>query len=146
MELGGEIFSESTAALGIAQRQGIGKLRHVRTQALWVQEARAEGRLQYKKVLGSRNPADALTKYMPGVLMDQHITTVGLKFQDGRAESAPELNNLEAHTEVSKGKAVEFNAFVGYWWIPARGKMKPVTRATRTIWRSTAGTASVDFG
>ena len=72
----GEVFADSTAALGIAQRTGMGKLRHVRTQALWVQEVRAEGRLGYKKVLGSRNPADALTKYMASPLMDQHVATV----------------------------------------------------------------------
>ena len=33
----GEVYSDSTVARGIAQRVGIGKLRHVRTQALWVQ-------------------------------------------------------------------------------------------------------------
>ena len=43
--LPGEVYSDSTAALGIAQRQGMGKLRHIRTQALWVQEVRMEGRL-----------------------------------------------------------------------------------------------------
>ena len=96
--LEGEVYVDSTAALGIAQRQGIGKLRHVRTQALWVQEVRAEGRLQYKKVLGSRNPADALTKYMAGTLMDQHIATVGLVFRGGRADSAPELNSVSTYT------------------------------------------------
>ena len=97
----GEIFGDSTAALAIAiaQRQGIGKLRHVRTQALWVQEARAEGRLRYKKVLGSRNPADSLTKYMPATLMDQHVETIGLEFRGGRADSAPSLNSVEAYTE-----------------------------------------------
>ena len=87
VHVGGEVFSDSTAALGIAQRQGIGKLRHVRTQALWVQEARAEGRLKYKKVLGSRNPSDALTKYMGSPLMLQHAQTLGLEFRGGRAES-----------------------------------------------------------
>ena len=48
-EFQGEINCDSSAALGIAQRQGVGKLRHVRTQALWVQEVRHEGRLSYKR-------------------------------------------------------------------------------------------------
>ena len=52
----GEVYADSSAALGIAQRQGMGKVRHIRTQALWVQEVRVTGRLAYKKVLGSRNP------------------------------------------------------------------------------------------
>ena len=67
----GEIYSDSNASLGIAQRQGAGKARHVRTQALWVQEVRSEGRLHYRKVWGIRNPADIFNKvYQAGPLMD----------------------------------------------------------------------------
>ena len=45
LDLSGEVFTDSSAALGIAQRAGIGKVRHLRTQGLWVQEARVSGRL-----------------------------------------------------------------------------------------------------
>ena len=34
----GEVYADSSAALGIAQRQGMGKVRHIRTQALWIQD------------------------------------------------------------------------------------------------------------
>ncbi len=47
----------------------------------------------YKKVLGSRNPADALTKYMASPMLDQHVATVGLAFRCGRANSAPTLDS-----------------------------------------------------
>jgi hypothetical protein len=130
-EVDGEIYSDSSAALGIAQRQGIGKLRHVRTQALWVQEARSEGRLKYKKVLGSRNPADALTKYMTSTLLEQHLETVGLKGRDGRAESAPELNNISPHTATIINKRVRFNAMIGIVRIPAIGRSRPVSEARK---------------
>ena len=33
-----ELYCDSSAALGIAQRAGIGRVRHLRTQELWVQE------------------------------------------------------------------------------------------------------------
>ena len=52
-----ELYCDSAAALGIAQRAGIGKVRHLRTQGLWVQEVRVSGRIVYKKVLGEKNPA-----------------------------------------------------------------------------------------
>ena len=65
MEVQGEVYADSSAALGIAQRSGQGKLRHLRVQALWVQEVRCARRLKYKKVLGSRNLADLLTKHVP---------------------------------------------------------------------------------
>ena len=34
----GEVYADSSAALGIAQRQGMGKVRHIWTQAVCVQE------------------------------------------------------------------------------------------------------------
>ena len=141
----GEIFGDSTAALAIAQRQGIGKLRHVRTQALWVQEARAEGRLRYKKVLGSRNPADSLTKYMPSTLMDQHVETIGLEFRGGRAEAAPSLNSVEAYTEEWREKVVRFDPLVEIRQIAAEGKgIKVNRRSTQTSWRPTAAAAAAE--
>ena len=31
-------FVDATAALGVAQRQGIGKIRHLQTNCLWIQD------------------------------------------------------------------------------------------------------------
>ena len=36
--LKGELWSDSSAAIGIASRKGLGKVRHLHTQYLWVQE------------------------------------------------------------------------------------------------------------
>ena len=99
MEVQGEVYADSSAALGIAQRSGQGKLRHLRVQALWVQEVRCTRRLKYKKVLGSRNPADLLTKHVPRELLNAHLRTLGVEMVDGRAESAPTLDSVEAYTE-----------------------------------------------
>ena len=57
------VYADASAALGIVKRRGIGKVRHIRTQSLWLQEAHAEKRLAFEKIDGSRNPADLLTKY-----------------------------------------------------------------------------------
>ena len=100
MKLEGELYTDSSAALGISQRAGIGKVRHLRTQGLWVQEARITGRLQYKKILGTKNPADVLTKHVPRDLLDRHLETIGVSVVDGRAESAPELNVITAESDV----------------------------------------------
>ena len=34
----GKIHSDATAAIGIIQREGLGKLRHIRVQYLWIQD------------------------------------------------------------------------------------------------------------
>ena len=98
IQLGGELYTDSSAALGIAKRAGIGKVRHLRTQGLWVQEVRVSGRIVYKKVLGEKNPSDLLTKYMAADLSMRHLTAINAGFVNGRAESAPEIGSLEDTT------------------------------------------------
>ena len=57
------MWTDSSAAIGICSRQGLGKLRHIDTHTLWVQQAVRSKRLEIKKVLGEENPADLLTKH-----------------------------------------------------------------------------------
>ena len=94
------LFCGSSAALGIDQRAGIGKVRHLRAQELWVQEVRVGGWIQYRKVLGSKNPADLMTKHMTAELAKQHLTTLNMKLEAGRAESAPTLDSVESFGRV----------------------------------------------
>ncbi len=94
MSFGGEVYADSSAALGITQRIGIGKVRHLRTQGLWVQETGISGRLAYHTVLGTKDPADVLTKHVPGELLERHLGTLGAEVRGGRSELAPELMSL----------------------------------------------------
>ena len=96
MDLGIEMYCDSAAALGITNRAGIGKVRHLRTQGLWVQEARVSGRIEYKKVLGEKNPADLLTKHLGADVTAKHIETLNMRWTGGRAETAPTLSSVES--------------------------------------------------
>ena len=58
----GTVYSDSSAALGIVTRSGLGKVRHIRVQYLWLQERVAQSDLMVRKVAGEANPADLLTK------------------------------------------------------------------------------------
>ena len=93
--------------MGITHRAGIGKVRHLRTQGLWVQEVRVGGRLNYKKVLGTKNPSDVLTKHVPGELLERHIESIGSEARHGRAEAAPELNSAESLVVILEPDWVE---------------------------------------
>ena len=46
-KIGGRILGDASAALAVIKRQGIGKLRHLDTNYLWVQEKSARGELDY---------------------------------------------------------------------------------------------------
>ena len=52
---------DASAAIGIAQRKGLGKLRHLDTQSLWIQDAVRSKQVVLEKVAGAENPADLMT-------------------------------------------------------------------------------------
>ena len=48
----GKVLGDASAALGIIHRKGLSRTRHIDTGLLWIQQAAAERRLEYAKVLG----------------------------------------------------------------------------------------------
>ena len=139
MTMTGEIYTDLSAAFGITKRCGIGKVRHLRTQGLWIQETSLTGRLKYWKVLGSKNPADIPTKRVPGELLERHLETLNVEVRNGRAESAPELNSvfelLQWHAPLSRfggGKCVRFCERVLVRCIPADNLGRPCRLSLRT--------------
>ena len=59
-----------------------------------MQEVRMTGRLAYHKVLGSKKPAEILTKHVPVELLAKHFGDLQMAARGGQAETAPELNSL----------------------------------------------------
>ena len=86
-----EMLTDATAAMGMARRLGVGKIRHLDTALLWIQDKVRSGEVGLKKVLGVENPADSLTKFLSGPDLHKHILRMGLVMEEGRAETAPKL-------------------------------------------------------
>ena len=65
-ELGHEmcirVHIDSSAAIGILQRKGLGKIRHLDVADLWMQSAIIRKKLEVVKIDGSANDADLMTK------------------------------------------------------------------------------------
>ena len=85
------LYADASAALGIIQRQGLGKVRHLDTNSLWVQQAARAKLISYLKVVGDANPADALTKHLAEEPRNRHAARCGLEFLEGRPKIAPEV-------------------------------------------------------
>ena len=86
------VWTDSSAAMGIAGRQGLGKLRHLDTHTLWLQQAVRTKRLDLKKVAGTSNPADLFTKHsLTREKVMELVQLFDCKFTTGRAASAPAL-------------------------------------------------------
>ena len=87
--LGVRLHSDATAALGIARRRGLGKIRHLDVTDLWCQEQVRLGTVSLHKVLGTENPADIMTKYTDSATLQKMLGIMNLRFLDGRAACAP---------------------------------------------------------
>ena len=58
------VRSDAAAAIGIARRRGLGRIRHLDVEDLWVQDCLCQGRVELVKIAGAENPADALTHHV----------------------------------------------------------------------------------
>ena len=55
---------DAAAALGILERQGVGRVRHVDIGVLWLQRQQIRLSAELTIVLGTENPADLMTKHL----------------------------------------------------------------------------------
>ena len=91
ISVGVYIHTDAEAAKGIASRTGLGKLRHIAVHYLWVQERVRSGDICLKKVKGTDNPADLLTKHVDSNKIRKYMETIHLEYRDGRAASTPSV-------------------------------------------------------
>ena len=89
-----EIHVDSTTAKSIANRCGVGKLRHVETKILWVREAMKNKRFVLKKVAGDVNPADVLTKPLSAYEMHEKLASIGASLEARGRDTRPRWADL----------------------------------------------------
>ena len=85
------VHTDSSAAIGTCSRRGLGKLRHVQTRYLWVQERVAAEDIKIYKVGTKVNPADMCTKSLSAEMTKGFMAMTGHVYLDGRAASAKQL-------------------------------------------------------
>ena len=78
VEVGVGPRADVAAAEGIASRRGLGKVRHMRVQQLWLQEKVASGEIDIRKIEGKTNMADAFTKALDPKELEEHMERVGM--------------------------------------------------------------------
>ena len=85
---------DASAALGVAQRVGIGKIRHLQTGALWLQEQQLRKSVNLGKMPGANNPSDIITKNVARELLEKHMAGLGGVYAEGRAVKAVNLQHI----------------------------------------------------
>ena len=88
----GTVCTDASAAMGISNRRGLGRTRHLNVQYLWIQEEVAEGRLKVDKVGTKENSADILTKAVGRDVMLRHLQALDIELGNTRAVKTPELD------------------------------------------------------
>ena len=84
--------ADSSAAMGIARRRGLGKVRPIELNQLWLQEKVNSEEIDLRKVKGEENVADALTKHLDQRNISRHLHATGQRIHEGRHELAPAAN------------------------------------------------------
>ena len=86
-----QVRGSRAAGVGICFRQGLGKLRHLDTSILWIQQKELRNPVEFLKVDGAVNPADLMTKNLAAPTASIHKETLRIEDRSGRALNANKL-------------------------------------------------------
>lgn len=73
------LFLDSSAAIGICRRMGVGKARHLETKVLWLQQLVKDQALKVRKCAGVSNPADIGTKILDKTALTHCLDLLGAR-------------------------------------------------------------------
>ena len=106
LELPIRVWTDSSAALGIGGRQGLGKLRHLECHSLWVQQRLRRKDFELLEVAGEVILSHLITKHLESRnKLDQAVGLFSCSFLGGRASIAPTLTS-DAAVHVAHGPAL----------------------------------------
>ena len=91
VRIGIRLKTDASAAKGIATRRGMGKVRHIEVNQLWLQADVARGDIKVEKINGVKNIADKLTKYVPKEGISFRMSETGHEIVGGRHLLMPEF-------------------------------------------------------
>lgn len=91
LEVAVRLHADSSAAIGICSRSGIGRIRHLAVGQLWVQEKIRDKTISLHKCAGEHNPGDLFTKHLDRAKIEHHLSLICVRSEPGRAVSAPKL-------------------------------------------------------
>ena len=79
-----QLYADSSAAIGICRRSGIGRVRHLAVGQLWVQERLRAGHFSLFKVCGTAKTAGLMTKHLSGPAISTHLASLHCQPEQGR--------------------------------------------------------------
>ena len=78
-EISIEGYIDSTSATQVAQRTGVGRLKHLDIRHLWIQDLTESGELKIHRVATDKNVADLMTKHLNSKVFSRHVESIGIR-------------------------------------------------------------------
>ena len=79
LEMALRLHTDSDACRGTCNRTGLGRLKHLQVEHLWIQEAVRKRCVEMVRVKGTENPADLMTKVLGRQRIDDLLSRLGFK-------------------------------------------------------------------
>ena len=86
------MYTDSSTAKGIASRKGLGKVRHIEVNQLWIQDKVSSGTIALTKVAGTDNHVDTLTKHASARVLEGHLKGLDHHVRKDRHSMMPTLS------------------------------------------------------
>ena len=96
LDLRVRLHVDAAAALGILERQGVGRFRHLDIGMLWLQEKQLRRLIDLAQILGTRNPADLMTKHLGQEPIQLYTGILGFEYRGGRSTTTAKLHIVQA--------------------------------------------------
>ena len=79
---------DATAGAAIGSRRGLGKVKHIHTVFLWVQQYVTQKLITISKVNTTENFADIMTKAVTAVTLEKMMTSMNFEYRQGESHLA----------------------------------------------------------
>ena len=87
-----DVLADAKAALGIIEREGVGRVRHIDVGILWLQQRWLQEQVTFHKVAGAENTSDMMTKGLGRKKADQFIRDMSGEYRIGRSGKTVRLH------------------------------------------------------
>ena len=99
------VYVDVSGAIGIEHRKGLGKVRHLDTQSLWIQDELRERRPHLDNVAGAQNAGVMMTNALDWRTLEKITHMVALAHLAGRPTLAPQLTTDLGGELEAKGES-----------------------------------------
>ena len=99
-----DIMADASAALGMIEREGVGRVRHIDVAILWLQQRWLQKAVYFSKIVGTHNTSDLMTKALCRQKADEFVRDLNGEYRSGRAGKSVKLQEDVSLIRIVRGE------------------------------------------